>query len=191
MSKPQPRPTPAAAKAPNRVPAGGPRTVIPVKGPAKPRTPVPKAPYSKPTSTASKPPAPRTAAPKPAATRAPPAEAPKAGNWINRTVQNSVAGVGNYGASFVYSLGGGVNKVGEGIGNSITNTTRYWGQGVAGYGNNIKDSVGVGGARISTAGNPLGMAGMGAGQGALPGGKAATGRVISAGKGSAGNHLGI
>ncbi len=51
---------------------------------------------------------------------------------------------------------------------SIASTTRGWGQGVSGYGNNIKDAVGVGGARIATGGNPLGMAGMGGNPKALP-----------------------
>ncbi|KAK3063154.1 hypothetical protein LTR53_019037, partial [Teratosphaeriaceae sp. CCFEE 6253] len=44
------------------------------------------------------------------------AEAPKAGNWINRTVQNSVAGVGSYAGGFVNNIGDSVNKVGEGLG---------------------------------------------------------------------------
>ena len=35
------------------------------------------------------------------------------------------------------------------------------GQGVAGYGNDIKDAVGVGGKRVPTAGNPIGLAGPG------------------------------
>ncbi|KAK0896838.1 hypothetical protein LTR02_011026 [Friedmanniomyces endolithicus] len=118
------------------------------------------------------------------------AQAPSMGNWINRTVQNSVAGVGNYAGGFVNSIADSVNKVGDGVGASITSTTRYWGQGVAGYGNNIKDSVGIGGARVSTAGNPLGIAGMGAGQAAAPG-KAAQQGVRAGGAGSGGNHLGI
>ncbi|KAK1813249.1 hypothetical protein LTR12_012380 [Friedmanniomyces endolithicus] len=118
------------------------------------------------------------------------AQAPSTGNWINRTVQNSVAGVGNYAGGFVNSIADSVNKVGDGVGASITSTTRYWGQGVAGYGNNIKDSVGIGGARVSTAGNPLGIAGMGAGQAAAPG-KAAQQGVRAGGGGSGGNHLGI
>ena len=71
-------------------------------------------------------------------------------------------------------------------GRSITDTTRGWGQTVGGYGNNIKDSVGVGGARVATAGNPLGMAGMGSSQG----GKVEKG-VRNAGKGSASNPLGV
>ncbi|EME79418.1 uncharacterized protein MYCFIDRAFT_208781 [Pseudocercospora fijiensis CIRAD86] len=90
-----------------------------------------------------------------------PSNAQKSGNWVNRTVQNSVAGVGNYAGAFITSIGNSVNKVGEGIGNQISNTTRYWGQGVAGYGNDIKDGVGVGGPRVATAGNPLGLAGQG------------------------------
>ena len=52
----------------------------------------------------------------------------------------------------------------------------------------MKDAVGVGGARVSTAGNPLGMAGMGsAGANAK---KGETG-VRSAGGGSASNPLGM
>ena len=75
---------------------------------------------------------------------------------------------------------------------SIAGQTRYWGQGVAGYGNNIKDAVGVGGARVATAGNPLGMAGMGSAQGSAPGKKADnSGRSTGGGKASASNPLGI
>ena len=197
MSKVQPRPTPAVAKAPNRVPAGGPRTVIPVKGPAKPQTPVSRAPVAKPATPVSRPAVPRTAtpkaavpkvappraaatkagAPRPGAVKAAPPAAPKTGNWINRTVQQGVAGVGTYGAGYVYSLGGKVNGIGEGIGNSIANATRNLGQGVAGYGNNIKDQVGVGGSRVATGSNPLGMAGVGAAQA-----QSATGGVRTAGK---------
>ncbi|EMC95213.1 hypothetical protein BAUCODRAFT_531787 [Baudoinia panamericana UAMH 10762] len=112
-------------------------------------------------------------------------------NWINRTVQSSVANVGNYAGGFIHSIGDSVNAVGDGIGASITNTTRYWGQGVAGYGNDIKDSVAVGGPRIPTAGNPLGMAGMGSSKGALPGGKPAQAGTTNAAKGTAGNPLGL
>ena len=68
---------------------------------------------------------------------------------------------------------------------SVANTTRGWGQGVAGYGNNIKDSVGVGGPRVSTAGNPLGIAGVGSAQSNKDQG------TSSAGKGSGSNPLGI
>ena len=35
---------------------------------------------------------------------------------------------------------------------------RYWGQGVAGYGNDLKDAVNAGGPRVAVAGNPLGLA---------------------------------
>jgi len=74
---------------------------------------------------------------------------------------------------------------------SVTNTTRYWGQGVAGYGNDLKDTVGAGGPRVSTAGNPLGMGGLGGGKGALPGGKYPNSGTKQPVKGSAGNPLGI
>ena len=74
---------------------------------------------------------------------------------------------------------------------SISNQTRYWGEGVSGYGNDIKDRVGVGGPRISTAGNPLGIAGVGsATKAAAPGGKLEQGKR-DAGKGTAGNPLGL
>ncbi|KAK0361626.1 hypothetical protein LTR94_022558 [Friedmanniomyces endolithicus] len=108
------------------------------------------------------------------------AQAPSTGNWINRTVQNSVAGVGNYAGGF------------SGTALALLSRTRpaTGAKGVAGYGNNIKDSVGIGGARVSTAGNPLGIAGMGAGQ-APPPGKAAQQGVRAGGGGSGGNHLGI
>ncbi|KAK6413116.1 hypothetical protein LTR95_017893, partial [Oleoguttula sp. CCFEE 5521] len=102
-----------------------------------------------------------------------------------------VAGVGDYAGGLVNSVGNAVNSVGQGIGGSVTNTTRYWGQGVAGYGNNVKDMVGAGGSRVSTAGNPLGMSGMGSSQGAMPGGKYPNSGTRSAGKGSAGNPLGV
>lgn len=45
-----------------------------------------------------------------------PAEGPKAGNWINRTVQGRVASVGNYAGGFINSIGDSVNKIGEGVG---------------------------------------------------------------------------
>lgn len=71
----------------------------------------------------------------------------------------------------------------------ISDQTRYWGQGVAGYGNDIKDGVAVGGSRVSTAGNPLGMAGMGAGKATAPGDK---GKGPTGGKGgTASNPLGM
>jgi hypothetical protein len=73
---------------------------------------------------------------------------------------------------------------------SITNQTRYWGQGVAEKGNEIKDSVGIGGPRTSTAGNPLGLAGQGAGKSSAPGAKAEKG-VRNAGRGSGANPLGL
>jgi len=59
---------------------------------------------------------PTTAAPKVASQQQD--ATPAAGNWINRTVQNSVAGVGTYASSLVYGVGDSVNKVGEGIGNT-------------------------------------------------------------------------
>jgi hypothetical protein len=61
---------------------------------------------------------------------------------------------------------------------------RYWGQGVAGYGNQLKDSVNAGGPRAAVAGNPLGLAGMGAGRAPAPGQKA-----VGAGKSSAGGSF--
>ena len=178
---------------PNRVPAGGPRTVIPIKGPAKPQTPLAKPAVSRPAVPVGARPAaprPKVATPKPVPARTAPAApapaAPKAANWINRTVQNSVAGVGAYGANYVYSLGGRVNGIGEAIGMKITDATRNMGQGVAGYGNTIKDQVGVVGTRAVTGGNPLGIAGTGSSQA-----QGTTGVVRNAGKGAAGNHLGI
>lgn len=104
----------------------------------------------------------------PSAAARPPAQPAKANNWINRTVQSYVQSYGNYVGGYVNSIGTGVNKVGEGISTSISNTTRGWGQGVAGYGNNIKDQVGVGGPRVATAGNPLGLAGTGSATKSLP-----------------------
>ncbi|CZT17803.1 uncharacterized protein RCC_03639 [Ramularia collo-cygni] len=159
MSNPRAKPVPPTGKPTVRSP--------PIKNPAA-KKPIPKTPVRP-----SKPPAKSVAKA---------AEAPKAGNWINRTVQNSVAGVGNYASSFVYGIGNSVNKVGEGVGNSIANTTRGWGQGVAEQGNYLKDAVGVGGGRVSTSNNPLGLAGAGVSKPT----------VSSAGKKTSGsNHLGI
>lgn len=69
---------------------------------------------------------------------------------------------------------------------SIANQTRGWGQGIAGYGNSVKDAVGVGGPRVATAGNPLGIAGEGSSKGNTA---KTSGR--SAGKGSGANPLGL
>jgi hypothetical protein len=75
---------------------------------------------------------------------------------------------------------------------SITNTTRYWGQGVAGYGNNIKDASHAGGPRVPTGGNPLGLSGAGSSKTLMPGGKLPPGsQQRNAGKGSAKNPLGL
>jgi hypothetical protein len=74
---------------------------------------------------------------------------------------------------------------------SVTNMARYWGQGVAGYGNDLKDKVGAGGGRIAVAGNPLGLAGQGSGKAQAPGQKSVGGPARSAGQGSAANPLGI
>jgi len=68
---------------------------------------------------------------------------------------------------------------------------RYWGQGVAGYGNDLKDMVGAGGKRVAVAGNPLGLAGQGSGKAQAPGQKSSGGPARSAGKSSAANPLGI
>lgn len=77
---------------------------------------------------------------------------------------------------------------------SVTNMARYWGQGVAGYGNDLKDAVNAGGPRVAVAGNPLGLAGQGSGRASAPGStKKAGGAAKSAtgGKSSASNPLGI
>jgi hypothetical protein len=68
---------------------------------------------------------------------------------------------------------------------------RYWGQGVAGYGNDLKDKVGAGGGRVAVAGNPLGLAGQGSAKAQAPGQKSGGGPARSAGQGSAANPLGI
>lgn len=73
---------------------------------------------------------------------------------------------------------------------SVTNMARYWGQGVAGYGNDLKDAVNAGGPRVAVAGNPLGLAGQGSGRAQAPGQKA-SGAAKSAGRSSASNPLGI
>jgi hypothetical protein len=68
---------------------------------------------------------------------------------------------------------------------SVTNMARYWGQGVAGYGNDLKDAVGAGGSRVAVAGNPLGLAGMGSGKAPAPGQK----KVGGGGKSAGGNSF--
>ncbi|KAF2719907.1 hypothetical protein K431DRAFT_197264, partial [Polychaeton citri CBS 116435] len=117
------------------------------------------------------------------------------GNWINREVQSRVAGVGTYAGGLITGVGNGVNAVGTGIGNRIADTTRFWGQGVSGYGNDLKDAVGAGGPRIQTAGNPLGIAGVGQGRGVMKQAGQKAGSITSAGggaaRGSAGNPLGL
>ncbi|KAF2857686.1 hypothetical protein K470DRAFT_260553 [Piedraia hortae CBS 480.64] len=84
-------------------------------------------------------------------------------NTINHAMQTYLASLGNSASSVFYGVGDRINDFGTGVGNSITNTTRTWGQSVADVGNGIKDSVGVGGPRSATAGNPLGLAGKGSG----------------------------
>ncbi|EGP87176.1 unnamed protein product [Zymoseptoria tritici ST99CH_1A5] len=151
MSNPRAKPIPPPTKTSNRSPAPKnpptkkPAPKPPAKSPSGPTKPVPAGVRSNPTKNPT----------------AKPAEPAPTGNWINRTVQNSVAGVGNYAGSLITGVGNSVNKVGMGVGERISDTTRGWGQGVAGYGNDIKDSVGVGGPRVATGGNPLGLAGQG------------------------------
>ncbi|KAL1296690.1 hypothetical protein AAFC00_000166 [Neodothiora populina] len=145
------------------------------------KTPASAVKKTTPSSTATKP-KPKTSAPAPT------------GNWVNQRVQNTIAGAGSAVGSVAYGVGNGVSSVGRGIGNSIASTTRYWGQGVAGYGNDIKDAVRAGGPRVPTAGNPLGIGGMGSAKGLLPGGKllaGSGGNVHAAGRGSGSNPLGI
>ncbi|KAJ9625594.1 hypothetical protein H2203_004353 [Taxawa tesnikishii (nom. ined.)] len=115
------------------------------------------------------------------------------GNYINRKVQNAVAGVGGMIGGAINAVGNGVTNAGRGAGNTINNTTRYWGQGVAGYGNDIKDRVHASGPRVATAGNPLGLSGVGQAKGMLPGNKlpASTAQSRNTGKGSAKNPLGL
>ncbi|KAI5199382.1 hypothetical protein E4T42_05718 [Aureobasidium subglaciale] len=113
-------------------------------------------------------------------------------NWLSKQVQGYVAGAGKVAGNIVYSVGNGVNNVGRGVGDSITNTTRYWGQGVAGYGNNIKDASRAGGPRVPTGGNPLGLSGPGSSKTLMPGGKLPPGsQQRNAGKGTASNPLGL
>jgi hypothetical protein len=45
-------------------------------------------------------------------------QAPKADNWISRTVQSKVQQVGDYAGGWVNSIADKVNGVGESIGNS-------------------------------------------------------------------------
>ena len=75
---------------------------------------------------------------------------------------------------------------------SVTNMARYWGQGVAGYGNDLKDAVNAGGPRVAVAGNPLGLAGQGSGRAMAPGQKAGgAAKSATGGRSSASNPLGI
>lgn len=62
---------------------------------------------------------------------------------------------------------------------------------MAGYGNDIKDRVNAGGPRVATAGNPLGIAGVGAQAAGNMSGKAQGATKSATGKGSAGNPLGL
>ncbi|KAG8623351.1 hypothetical protein KVT40_008327 [Elsinoe batatas] len=89
-------------------------------------------------------------------------------NWISKKVQGYVSGAGNYVGGAIQGVGNGVNNVGKGIGDNISNQTRYWGQGVSGYGNDIKDASKAGGPRVATAGNPLGLSGAGSSKGLPP-----------------------
>ncbi|EME38296.1 hypothetical protein DOTSEDRAFT_29360 [Dothistroma septosporum NZE10] len=205
---------PAAVKQVAKAPSGPSR---PIGGGARP---APRSALS--TSKSGPPVATKTPAIKPSVP--PPQE--REGNWVSKTIQNSVAGVGSYAGGFFNSIGASVNKVGEGVGSQyvhdvplpsdeqgryrhvrlyhtkikeikdrqhkgtqISDRTRGWGQGVAGYGNNIKDAVGVGGPRVATGGNPLGIAGMGSSQNSS-GGKPVQ-AVRSAGKGGGSNPLGL
>ena len=69
---------------------------------------------------------------------------------------------------------------------------RYWGQGVAGYGNDLKDAVNAGGPLFPVAGNPLGLAGQGSGRAMAPGQKAGgAAKSATGGRSSASNPLGI
>lgn len=75
---------------------------------------------------------------------------------------------------------------------SVTNMARYWGQGVAGYGNDLKDAVNAGGPRVAVAGNPLGLAGQGSGRAMAPGQKSGgAAKSATGGRSSASNPLGI
>lgn len=62
---------------------------------------------------------------------------------------------------------------------------------MAGYGNDIKDRVNAGGPRIATAGNPLGIAGVGSQATGNLSGKSAQATKSVQGKGNAGNPLGL
>ena len=67
---------------------------------------------------------------------------------------------------------------------------------MSGYGNNIKDATNAGGPRVPTAGNPLGISGMGSQKPMLPGGKLPKGTQVNAKTapkkvGSAKNPLGL
>jgi len=52
------------------------------------------------------------------------------GNWISRSVQGWVAGMGNAVGGGINAVGNGVNSVGSGIGDSVTSATRGWADGV-------------------------------------------------------------
>ena len=106
--------------------------------------------------------------------------------------------------ALVQGLGKGKNSLGDHDGGqsdgreanvqfcSVTNMARYWGQGVAGYGNDLKDAVNAGGPRVAVAGNPLGLAGQGSGRASAPGQKAGgAAKSATGGRSSASNPLGI
>lgn len=96
---------PAAVKQVTKTPSGPSR---PIGGGARP------APRSAPSGSKSGPP---VATKKPAIKPSVPPRQEREGNWVSKTIQNSVAGVGNYAGGFINSIGANVNKVGQGVGN--------------------------------------------------------------------------
>lgn len=116
------KPVPAPVKPQTRTSAPSKPSTTVSRAPAKPSTPsAAKTPYKPPTKTASAPSQPAKAATQvkqaPAQAKQQAPEAPKADNWISRTVQAQVQRAGDYAGGFVNSIGDSVNKVGEGIGN--------------------------------------------------------------------------
>jgi hypothetical protein len=124
-------------------------------------------------------------------------------------VQGVVAGAGNAVGAVFQGAGNGVSGVGRGAGNAVSNAAtgqadvfrrcvllfpmRPWSQrtdhpSAFSYGNAIKDASGASGSRAATSSNPLGIAGA---KGTFaPSSGTAVGQR-NAGKGTAGNPLGI
>ncbi|KAF2266010.1 hypothetical protein CC78DRAFT_615317 [Lojkania enalia] len=117
----------------------------------------------------------------------PPKQQPNQQSWLTRSTNAAAAGIGNFAGGIVTAVGNGVSGAGKGADDSITNTSRGWGDAVREYGNSIKDATGASGPRAGTGRNPLGLASTGGGARATM--KAKKGPTPR--KGTANNPLGL